>query len=432
MENYILGVYMTKEQIVLLDLISKVLFDRPINHNFDDCDWKEVYEESKEQAVTSLCYHALNNYLSIPSEISEAWRKDSLRSISGNMVVTHNHALLHKWMTEAKIPYVILKGVSSAHYYPSPEYRAMGDVDFLVPKDQVEKAGEILKEYGLTPSETGHGFHIAYHKSGMSMELHFDVSDIPDNGYGALLHSYLQNIYEESSICNTSYGTIRPPSLFHHGLIMLLHTSRHMLGSGIGLRHLCDWAVFANSLSNEEFKVIFEKKLKAVGLWRYAQCLTQVCIKYLGMVDREWTRENYAVLSEDLMPVSTGTDIADDLIEDIFSSGNFGRKDNLRGLENYLFVGNREDIIEHKGFGDNILHFAQAVNKVVYRHWPATMRWKIFLPVGWIYFSGRYIIRGFFGKRKKINIKHMYDKAADRREVFRRLHLIEVDTPDRK
>lgn len=79
---------MTREQIILLDLLSKVLFDRPINHNFDDCDWKAVYEESKEQAVTSLCYHALDDYLAIPSEIDKTWRKDSLRSISMLVPVT--------------------------------------------------------------------------------------------------------------------------------------------------------------------------------------------------------------------------------------------------------------------------------------------------------------------------------------------------------
>ena len=423
---------MNREQIILLNLLSKVLYDTTNNYNYDDCDWSTVYEESKNQAVTSECYHALDDNCAIPSEIYETWRKDSLRSISRNMVVTHNHALLHQWMTEAGIPYVILKGVASARYYPAPEYRAMGDVDFLVPNDQVERAGEILKEHGLTPSETRNGFHIAFHNSGMSIELHFDVSDIPDNTNGDLLHSFLQNIFEESSVYSTSYGPIIVPSLFHHGLIMLLHTSRHMLSAGIGLRHLCDWAVFANSLSNEEFIEIFENKLKAVGLWKYAQCLTQVCIKYLGMDDRKWASENYIGLSEDTAPDSNETDIADELIEDIFLSGNFGRKDTLKGLENYLFVGNQKDIIDHKGLGDNILHFAQAINKIVYRRWPATMRWKILLPVGWIYFPARRIIRGFTGKRKKINVKHMYDKAADRREIYRKLHLFEVDTPDRK
>ena len=34
---------------------------------------------------------------------------------------------------------------------------------------------------------------------------------------------------------------IRIPAPFHHGLILLLHTVHHMLGEGIGLRHLCDW-----------------------------------------------------------------------------------------------------------------------------------------------------------------------------------------------
>ena len=54
------------------------------------------------------------------------------------------------------------------------------------------------------------------------------------------------------------------PSHFHHGLNLLLHTNQHLLGEGLGLRHLCDWAVFAAGFSDEEFRELFEEKLKAV------------------------------------------------------------------------------------------------------------------------------------------------------------------------
>lgn len=49
-------------------------------------------------------------------------------------------------------------------------------------------------------------------------------------------------------------GNMVCPSDFHHGLILLLHTSHNMLGERIGLCHLCDWTVFVNSFTKDKFK----------------------------------------------------------------------------------------------------------------------------------------------------------------------------------
>lgn len=46
---------------------------------------------------------------------------------------------------------------------------------------------------------------------------------------------------------------------------MLLHVAGHLINTGIGLRHLCDWAVFVAKFSDEGFCEMFEDKLKAVG-----------------------------------------------------------------------------------------------------------------------------------------------------------------------
>lgn len=68
----------------------------------------------------------------------------------------------------------------------------------------------------------------------------------------------------------------------------------HLLGEGIGLRHLCDWAVFADSLKEKEFRSLFETKLKSIGLWKFACILSQVCYKYLHCHNLSWLEGRYA------------------------------------------------------------------------------------------------------------------------------------------
>lgn len=95
---------------------------------------------------------------------------------------------------------------------------------------------------------------------------------------------------------------------------MLLHVASHMMSEGIGMRHLCDWAVFADTLGNEKFVTLFEEKLKRFGLWKFAQILTLVSERYLGLVHKEWA-QNPDVTEEQL----------EALMEDILNGGNFGK-----------------------------------------------------------------------------------------------------------
>ena len=43
---------------------------------------------------------------------------------------------------------MILKGAAAAGYYPDPAGRAMGDVDFLVPRERYEDALHLMTEQG--------------------------------------------------------------------------------------------------------------------------------------------------------------------------------------------------------------------------------------------------------------------------------------------
>ena len=82
-----------------------------------------------------------------------------------------------------------------------------------------------------------------------------------------------------------------------------------MGASGIGLRQLCDWAVSVYRVTVEERGDIISV-LEKCGLLRFAQILTKVCEKYLGLPACGW-----------LSPVPD--QLVEDTIAEILSVGNF-------------------------------------------------------------------------------------------------------------
>lgn len=396
---------MTDYQATLLQLLSKELFNKSVDllgANLDD-----VLKEARMQAVEQCAFNAIDKNLLTQDELNK-WKQASYNDIAQNIRVFHNHNLLHKWMSENEIPYVILKGVASAYYYPNPVYRSMGDVDFLVNKEDIQKAGSVLENQNLKPWDEEHISHIVYRDTGKHYEMHFNLAGTPNGDAGDLVREYTSDIFENAETKKILGNEVVLPSKFHHGLILLLHNCHHLTGEGIGLRHLCDWAVFENSLSDAEFRKLFELKLKKLGLWHFAQILTRVSVKYLGAEEKSWAE--------------CDDRIVDDLIEDILVGGNFGKKDHNRSIQQMLISNRGKDGVGHISI---IKQFIISSNELIFHYWPSARKNKILIPIGWLCFGGRRVFREMTGKRKKTNINKMVDGAAKRRELYKQFHLYE-------
>ncbi len=398
---------MTDSQIILLNLLSKALFGKTIE--MGNADWLVILKEAKNQAVVQLVNSVLDNS-NLPPEEAKQWKLVSSATITYNIQVLYNHSVLHRWMTHANIPYVVLKGAASASYYSIPTYRSMGDVDFLVKNGDLERAGRVLEEQGLKPWDKEHISHIVYLGPKMHYEMHFNLAGTPNGEAGNLVREYTEDIFEKAGVRKIGVGEAALPSPFHHGLILLLHTCHHLTGEGVGLRHLCDWAVFENSFSEDEFCELFETKLKKLGLWMFAQILTRVSIKYLGADEKSW-----AIAEED---------VVDALMEDIFTGGNFGKKDSDRALQTMLISDRGKDGV---GKTSMVSEFLRSGNGIVYHNWPKSKTNKLLLPFGWVYFGTRRIFREMTGKRKKTDVRKLVDGAAERRRLYEQLHLYETE-----
>lgn len=396
----------SKIEQILMDLLANSLFNRNRQIDCSSVKWPLVWREAHMQAVSLITFSG-NTPQNCDEKLLSLIRTKLRMDLQSVIYVNREHVRLHKIMTAANIPYVILKGSSSAAYYPDPLMRSMGDVDFLVDKKDVERACEILSKNGLTRNPKEHEKHIVFFDDKGNFEMHTTPAGVPKGKDGDSIRALFKNLITDSRSLETDFGTIQVPSHFHHGLILLLHTCCHLTEGGIGLRQLCDWAVFVSKFTEDDFCSIFKDELKNIGLWKLAKVLTKASSDYLGAPAFEWAQNTEKALTEGI-------------ILDIFKSGNLGQKKGNFTQES-IFVTHKTSKV------DRIKHIFNSLNSIVYFYWQFTQKIKILLPVGWFYFGMRYIIRTFTGKRPKINIKNIKTEAEIRSELYEQIKLFKEE-----
>ena len=141
---------MNHVQKLLLQVIGAALFggDLPA---VDARYIEPLLTESKAQAVYSLLFNALDDQIKAALS-AEKYAQYSEMNLLHAIACTRNfdeHGELHELMTAEQIPYVVIKGLASASYYPEPSLRNMGDVDFLVAPSDLSRAGKALEQAGF-------------------------------------------------------------------------------------------------------------------------------------------------------------------------------------------------------------------------------------------------------------------------------------------
>lgn len=400
--------FMNDTQKILCQLLANTLFQEELPADIGNVsNWEEVYQESKRQAVVIpafLKYDKLLMDKEMKKEIGNSVKMHIFQCVQNYSY----HSYLHELMTENGISYCILKGVASSSYYPEEMSRQMGDVDFLVAEKDLESVRLILEKNGFTLLNENHAFHKVYINKGMQLEMHFMPCTIPNGKAGEIIRNYFKDIEKSSVKFQDKTFEFQIPNSFHHGLIMLMHVQRHLVGEGIGLRHLCDWAVFVNTFSEEEFENLFQARLEKAGLWTFAKILSLSATVSIGLPYQKWMGNDVA--------------LAEALAKDILSGGNFGVKNSQRVYEGML--------ISDRGKGDfghnRAIQFIRTLTQRTCINYPITEKVKIFMPFGCIILCIKNVVKIIKGTRNKVNLQTMYKNSLSRKELYKNLRLFEV------
>lgn len=370
-----------------------------------DTNWAELFEESKLQAVVPMVFTCISKQCTDP-EVYTNWKMLTVFYLQKNSRIHTQHSILHRILTENHIPYTIIKGSASAKDYPDPLMRAMGDVDFLVPESHWDKAKEVLYCEGFASFGENHPFHLAFHKKGFDMEMHREPFGLKGEGVPELL-KVVPELVEKSVPVEFDGIRFRMPDAFGHGIVLLLHAYRHLIDSGIGVRHLCDWAAFISGFSGDEFDRIFHERFEKLGIWKLAQIFSTTAHRYLSVPYQDWMGE----VDEEVCRM---------LMVDILDGGNFGRGDLERRTQNRSIY-SQDNKLARDG---SVIQMIRSLNQTALEDYPKVMRFKIIRPFGWIAICFRYLFRVVTGKRKKLPMSTI-QMVAMRKKLYQQFGAFE-------
>jgi len=399
-----------KEQ--LLDLLGEALWNVPCDcQNLTPEEWGQMYECAEKQSVVPLMLRGAAPYKTqIPLELLNRMRSCSISVVMRNERLMAIQDQLMAFMTEHHIPCAILKGCSLSVCYPQAELRPLGDIDVLIRPEDVERTEQLLCANGYRPDHTGHPFHLDFFGKGACVEMHWQVSTFPDSQGGHTAREIMQTALEQTDIAcleGYSFPELKP---LHQAISLLLHMERHMTTGGIGLRQLCDWAMFVNSVDAGVFAAQVLPKIEKCGLLQFAKVLTATCVEYLAMPAEK------GVWCQMIKPAMCAA-----MMQDVFRGGSMGKAAEETEVSGMF--------IERGNAGrqrNAVLLMFQKLTQIANVHFPITRCWKMLLPVFWIYIPLRYWVRSLQGKRTKIAFADTLAVTRARRKLYNELRLFET------
>ena len=397
----------TLEQRVLLELLSgEITGESEISkEDLKAVNWNGVLKEARAQAVPLMAAEAAAKYKEYISNY-EKWKDVMTCAHVANVVTAYNEQQLGQLMGDR--PYLILKGMSAASYYPKPHERCFGDIDFLIDPGQREEIERLLENSGYKKLNQRDICHVSFDKDNVHFEMHFEISGIPYGKPGEIVKEFFAKVMDGRKTAEFDGWSFPAPDEMYHGMIILLHMQKHMLSEGVGLRHICDWACYVQKTEKEDFWKELLDLFERVGLLTYAKVITKLSEKYFHIHCPNWAED-------------TDEKLCDDLMQDILIGGNFGRKDIARSKSGIMISYHGKSGTQCGRISNLFwtLHHSTSVRYPIVKKcvllYPFLYAWRVIL------YTGRMVT----GKRK--SILKMAPLAKQRRSVYERLHLFEIE-----
>ena len=397
----------TLEQRVLIELLAGEISGkvRLCEAELKAANWAKVLKEAKAQAVPLMAAEAVVKYKDNIPNYSD-WENVAATAHAYNLHTAYNEQKLNEIMKGH--PFIILKGMAAAAYYPKPHERSIGDIDFLIDPAEKQELEELLSNKRYEKQNIKNEYHVSFNKSDTHLEMHFEIAGIPYGDSGKKVREFMMDAVKHSVPTQFDDWIFPAPKDIYHGLIILLHMQHHMLDEGLGLRHICDWSCYVQKTEGMPFWPELLDLFEKIGILTYAKVVTKICSMYFHINCPKWAE-------------NADEELCNDVMNDVLIGGNFGRKDKLRSTSS-LMISKLENTGIKRGKVSNLLWILHCS---VLSKYPIITKCPLLYPVFYCYRAMLYLVRMLLGKRSSF-IK-LAPMAKQRKSVYDRLHLFETE-----
>ena len=264
--------------------------------NLQPDDWRQILGMAQKQAVLGLIYAGVS---CLPKPLMPEQQTvlrlyglaEQIRRKNQEIAVVTRE--ICGWFEEVGLEPIVLKGHSVGAFYADPELRQPGDLDLLFHRDY-DRVVPTVRAQGIDVELDKN--HDKFTHRGILVELHSRPFH--------LLRPIANLDLTPDNSTDKSALSIRSLNLKANALLLLLHPAVHFMEAGLGLRQLCDWAVFVHDYAgraelDEAWQLINEQ-----GAGRFACEFTAVAVQYLGLEEEKvfsWIRESNVKLRKRML-----------------------------------------------------------------------------------------------------------------------------------
>lgn len=286
---------------------KSVIFDKNI-------DWKALFELSKTQTVIGIVWDGVTKLpleLQPPRTISLKWYAYVVKIEQSNKLINSRIKEINSLYQSHSLTPVLMKGASIAALYPNPLRRGCGDIDLYFGKENIDKANQIIiKHYNISKSEiikdsTQTNFKINNVEIENHRKLSFFSSFRLKNRFNKELSMWFPCDIPHREIEEGIDIAVIPNNF--NTQFLYIHTMRHFIFGGVGLRQLCDLAITIRESSITKDDIIVSKRD-----WKIIE---RLLVKHLGL-DAE-----FAIYNDKKRDKTAGK-----VLNYVIQEGNFGVK----------------------------------------------------------------------------------------------------------
>ncbi len=357
------------------DEIFLKLFSEYISGNYEksepfDSDMiSEIIEKSYYHKLIPIISSALIKSGAVlpDSGISGILKYDSAKQVYIQTVKTRKFLEIYNLMLEEGLKPVCVKGIICRALYPDPDFRASSDEDIVVSNDEWAACAEILEKSGFIGAEGKADEMIFIHKSGgLKIEVHKNL--FSDDGVYSKFNSLLGDMTKDCDTIVYENCKLICPSADKHMLYLILHAFKHFVHSGVGVRQVCDIAMFARK-NKINWAEIFDKCSK-IGASVFLNGILILGSRYFGLELSE-IKESVPAFNEKMN--------VDNLMHDLIGGGIYG-SNSLDRVHSATMTLNKY----RTSMNDEKVSALFPPLKKMQRKYPFLLKYPILLPIAWV------------------------------------------------
>ena len=297
-----------------------------------EAEWEELFEMAVKQSLVGVCFSGLHDLgadsdegyvrIGMSEDLFFDWMGMAAQINMKNDIVNEQCVSLQKRLAADGIRSSILKGQAVAMLYGEElrGFRQSGDIDIYVDCGR-EKAIEYARSIQGDVDWDYKHLHLKVFdaSTGSATATEVEMHYVPEVFLNLRKNRKLQKWFKQPEVASSMFcepGDMVCPSVEFNLFYILLHTYRHFLYEGVGMRQLMDYCFVLRASSNVPSSKIQEVKstIDRFGMTRFASGVMWIMKEVFGM-------------SEQLLLVEPDEKEGRYILSEVMTGGNFGHHD---------------------------------------------------------------------------------------------------------